>query len=548
MSENDTISPTQRIKARLRKLWVRHLVGVNREDAEQFVLANGTLTPTFVFLVITSCSIATLGLLLNSVAVIIGAMLIAPLMGPIILLGFAIAKTNIRHGIRAAKALLIGVLVALVSSYTIVKLSPFIAPTAEILARTQPNLFDLLVAVVSGMAGGYAVVRREVGTVAGVAIATALMPPLATAGYGLATGTQSIFDGAFFLFLTNMIAIAFSAAGMAVWYGLGNLHAPRELLWKTFVGLLVLAVLSVPLLHSLNDTVSRTLIDKKVEAILRDEGNQRLWQLGQVATRTDRENVLQIDALVFVPEIDPETTKRLEKSMTEQLGKAVHLDLNQVLIGERKPLLAPLPAAPGDLSEPEALRRYLKRFLGLPAAVVEIDAAESALTIQIGPAYVGDIDGILAAEKILAANLPKWKTNLIPPRRPLPEIHFPKNSAKLDKSALATLAKIDWALARWQMRGVTITGGFSSDEKRPASLAKERAANVAEALKSLGINAEISTHSLSREQTSEEKEKGRGKFRAAVIRPLSADGEFAAEKTPPLTKAPESLAYPPPGR
>lgn len=533
MHENETISPTLRIKARLRKLWVRHLVGVNREDAEKYVLANGTLTPAFVFLVITSCSIATLGLLLNSVAVIIGAMLIAPLMGPIILLGFAVAKTDIEYGIRASKALLIGVVTAIVSSYAIVKLSPFIAPTPEILARTQPNLFDLLVAVVSGMAGGYAVIRREVGTVAGVAIATALMPPLATAGYGLASANQAIFDGAFFLFLTNMIAIAFSASGMAVWYGFGNLRARRELLWKTFAGLLVLAVLSVPLLNSLNVTVSRTLTNKKIETILRDEGNKRLWQLGQISTRNDPENVLHIDALVFVPEIDLEATKHLDTMMTEQLGKTVHLDLNQVLIGERKPIPVALPApvntAPSELSETEALRRYLKRFLGLPVTVAEIDAATNSLTIQISPAYADEIGALVAAEKALAGNLPKWKVYLIPPQQALPEIHFSHNSARLDKAALATLASIDWALARWNIRSVQIEGAASSDEKSKASLAKERAQQIADVLKKQGITADISARALSREQITEEKEKGRERYRAVTIRPVLPSGGLLAE-------------------
>jgi uncharacterized hydrophobic protein (TIGR00271 family) len=180
----------QQFRALIQKFWRAHLIGVDRKEAHAYVLSIGSLTPAFVFLVVISCAIATLGLLLNSVAVIIGAMLVAPLMGPIISLGFAVASTDIKHGIQAAQALLIGILMALGTSYVIVKLSPFIAPTTEILARTQPNLFDLLVAVLSGLAGGYAIVRREIGTVAGVAIATALMPPLATAGYGLASGIE----------------------------------------------------------------------------------------------------------------------------------------------------------------------------------------------------------------------------------------------------------------------------------------------------------------------------------------------------------------------
>lgn len=521
----------RRIRIRFLKLWAQHTDGVDRQEAEKHVLSIGVLTHAYVFLVVVSSAIATLGLLLNSVAVIIGAMLIAPLMGPIILLGFSIAKTNIVHGILAAKSLLIGVLTALASSYVIVKLSPFIAPTAEILARTQPNLFDLLVAVLSGMAGGYAVVRREVGTVAGVAIATALMPPLATAGYGLATGNQAIFNGAFFLFLTNMIAISFSAAVMAAWYGLGNLHAPRELLWKTVVGMMVLAVLSVPLMRALNETVSRTMTNKNVESILRKEGMEKSWQLGQISTRNDNEHQLQVAALVFVPEIDPDAPKRLGQRMGEQLGKSVHLDLDQVLIGERKPLSATLPAPapppPAELSETEALRRYLKRFLGLPSTAVEIDAAANSLTIQVGQTYAGGLGEVMAMEKALAGNLPKWKVILIPPPTILPEIHFPKGSAELDKDALDSAAEINWALSRWKIRNVYIEGGAAGDEmRRDKALGLKRASKLAEILKSAGVECEIVARAASSEQAAEEKEAGRWKFRIAAVSIIPPKRQF----------------------
>lgn len=519
MNDNMTLS---RLRARLLKLWVRHMVGIDRADAEKYVLSIGMLTPAYVFLVVASCTIATLGLLLNSVAVIIGAMLIAPLMGPIILLGFSVARTDIVHGVTAAKSLLVGVLVALTSSYVIVKLSPFIAPTPEILARTQPNLFDLLVAVVSGLAGGYAVVRREVGTVAGVAIATALMPPLATAGYGLATNNHAIFDGAFFLFLTNMVAISFSATGMAIWYGFGNLRAPRELLWKTFAGLAVMAVLSLPLIRALDETVSRTLSNKQVESILREEGAEKSWQLGQISTRNDNERSMQVSALVFVPEIDPDAPQRLSQNMSKQLGKHVRLDLDQVLIGERKPVVAALPSpiqtVPVELSDVEAMQRYLKRFFSLPTSAMEIVPAANSLVIQVGPSYTGSLAELMAAEKLLAGNLPKWKVDLIPPLSALPEIRFTKGSAELDKDALDRVAEIEWALARWKIRKVRIEGIVARDEMRKdKALGLKRAGKLADVLKGAGVESEISARPMLAMQAEGEKESGRERFRVAVV-------------------------------
>lgn len=517
----------RRLRIRLLKLWARHMVNIDRPEAEKYVLSIGVLTPAYVFLVVASCTIATLGLLLNSVAVIIGAMLIAPLMGPIILLGFSVARTDIVHGILAAKSLLVGVLVALASSYAIVKLSPFIAPTSEILARTQPNLFDLLVAVMSGLAGGYAVVRREVGTVAGVAIATALMPPLATAGYGLATNSHVIFDGAFFLFLTNMIAIAFSASGMAIWYGFGNLRAPRELLWKTFAGLLALAVLSVPLIRALDETVSRTLTNKQVESLLREEGTEKSWQLGQITTRNDNSDSMEVAALVFVPEIDPEAPQRLSQNMSRQLGKHVHLDLDQVLIGERKPIVATLPTPtqtiPVELSDAEAVQRYLKRFFGLPATAVEVIAASSSLIIQVAPSYTGSLTELMAAEKRLAGNLPKWKVALIPAQVILPEIRFAKGEAKLDKGALDRLTEIAWALERWEIHDVRIEGSIAKDEvRKDKKLALKRAGALAEILKTSGINCEVTARMPPTSQTADEKENGLGKSRIATVSILPA--------------------------
>lgn len=104
----------------------------------------------------------------------------------------------------------------------IVLLSPVQDATPEILVRTRPNRFDLVAAVLSGAAGGYATVRRRAGAVVGVAIAAALMPPLAVAGYGLATSQWSIARGAALLFVTDMVAISATAALVAGWYGFGR--------------------------------------------------------------------------------------------------------------------------------------------------------------------------------------------------------------------------------------------------------------------------------------------------------------------------------------
>ena len=180
----------------------------DRVDVLDHVHDNGKLGPRYAFMTVMACGIAILGLLQNSAAVIIGAMLISPLMGPIVELGMGLATFDLRTIRGALKTLAVGIALALAIAMAIVWLSPLKEATGEILARTQPTFFDLLVAVFSGLAGAYATVTRKGETIVGVAIATALMPPLAVVGYGLAVANWNVAGGAAFLFMTNLLAIA----------------------------------------------------------------------------------------------------------------------------------------------------------------------------------------------------------------------------------------------------------------------------------------------------------------------------------------------------
>ncbi len=163
-----------------------------------------------------AAGIATLGLVLNSPAVVIGAMLISPLMGPIMAAGLSFAASDIYLGVKAFLNLLGSMIAAISLSALLVWLLPFQSPTSEILARTQPNLLDLGVAIVSGLAGSVIMARSlnggGLGALPGVAIAVALMPPLCTVGFGVGSGWNwQIISGASLLFLTNLVAIASSA-------------------------------------------------------------------------------------------------------------------------------------------------------------------------------------------------------------------------------------------------------------------------------------------------------------------------------------------------
>lgn len=153
--------------------------------------------------------IASVGLNVNSTAVIIGAMLISPLMGPIVAAGFALATNDLRLLRQSARTLLLAVLVAVAASTLYFALSPLADAQSELLARTRPTLYDVLIALFGGAAGAVAVTRQgqKGNAVPGVAIATALIPPLCTAGYGLAQRNLGYTVGALHLFAINALFI-----------------------------------------------------------------------------------------------------------------------------------------------------------------------------------------------------------------------------------------------------------------------------------------------------------------------------------------------------
>lgn len=154
---------------------------------------------------------ASVGLNINSTAVIIGAMLISPLMGPIVGIGLALGTYDFELLKRALRNLIIAVLISIAAATIYFLLSPIGTAQSELLARTQPSFFDVLIAFFGGAAGIIAISRKEKGNaIPGVAIATALMPPLCTAGFGIASGHYSYFFGALYLFIINSVFIAVS--------------------------------------------------------------------------------------------------------------------------------------------------------------------------------------------------------------------------------------------------------------------------------------------------------------------------------------------------
>jgi uncharacterized hydrophobic protein (TIGR00271 family) len=253
--------------------------------------------------ILFSAGIATLGLVLNSPAVIIGAMLISPLMGPIMAIGLGLAAGDLYLTLKAIANLVASMVVAILVSALIVWLLPFHSATTEILARTKPNLLDLGIALFSGLAGSVAVCRpgkvdgSAVPTLPGVAIAVALMPPLCTMGFGLGAGANTrIMGGAGLLFLTNLVAIVSSAFVVFLLVEMNSpavrarlqpvregdrfvrriSHGPlghviaggRALHWRVLTLAVLLGIIAVPLHTALKQVAGETLARDAVQSVV----------------------------------------------------------------------------------------------------------------------------------------------------------------------------------------------------------------------------------------------------------------------------------------
>jgi uncharacterized hydrophobic protein (TIGR00271 family) len=176
------------------------------------------------WILIFAIFMASLGLNVNSTAVIIGAMLISPLMGPIMGVGLSVGLNDFELMKRSLKSFLITTLFSVTTATVFFLVSPVAEGQSELLARTSPTIYDVFIALMGGLAGVVALSTKEKGNVIpGVAIATALMPPLCTAGYGLATGNLIYFLGAFYLYFINSVFIS-----LATFIGVRVMHFQRK--------------------------------------------------------------------------------------------------------------------------------------------------------------------------------------------------------------------------------------------------------------------------------------------------------------------------------
>ena len=252
---------------------------VSLKDSAKFSYIYATL-------VILSTLLATTGLFANSTPVIIGAMILAPLMAPIISLSMGVIRADKFLLFQSIRTLFLGIFLALLFSTIYTLFIPLEQITVEMQGRLNPNLLDLMVAIFSGMAGAYAYSKEEVTkSLAGVAIAVALVPPLSVTGIGIGIGNLDVMYGSFLLFVTNLVGITLSAALTFIVLGFAPVKKAKKGLFYTSV---LMVIITIPLFFSfmkvvdkyeyfnkLNSVKSIVLNDNKIELKIQSIDNKK---------------------------------------------------------------------------------------------------------------------------------------------------------------------------------------------------------------------------------------------------------------------------------
>jgi uncharacterized hydrophobic protein (TIGR00271 family) len=391
-NENETLVPTNPTKGSLFR---------SLDEMYEDAYHNRQFTPVYLMMLLLAALIALLGLQLNSPAIIIGAMLISPLMWPILTCGLALNIADWPLGKKAARNVLLSVAEAIAITTIAALLLPLKEPTPEMLVRTNPNLLDLFVAFFSGAAGSLAWVSRARGGLTilpGVAIATAVMPPLAVTGFGIGTGQWEIAGGAFMLFTTNLMAIIISADLVFFLVGFRpQLHLPEKhrkfARYRFAAATLVLIILSIPLTHTLIRAAQQARMRSEINNTLRLRLEEHRARLGTVEFSATPARVV-VDASVSTPRlIQMAQVRDLETELARRLGRRVELSLQQIRVeqngvepppetprdrdfvaggaGRQSPRLVPEPPAAETLAQVQSRIQFLLGWLVQP---LEVDA------------------------------------------------------------------------------------------------------------------------------------------------------------------------------
>ncbi|PZX46465.1 DUF389 domain-containing protein [Algoriphagus chordae] len=319
---NANALPTGRLKEELLHSylpWVRHATSEEFKDLFSLLRKNSMTSSTYLVLMALSTMIATFGLFGDSAPVVIGAMILAPLMGPIISLAMGALRQDSLLIKNSFITIFWGVIIGLFFSILISLITPLEVLNDQILARIRPNLLDLGIAIASGIAGAYAYSKEEINkTLAGVAISVALVPPLAVAGIGIGWMDWGVFGGAMLLLGTNLAGIVMSASLTFLMLGFSPFRlAKRGLL----ISLGILIAIALPLGLSFNKMVEENSIIQNLSGKEIPHGLLRNVKVVQMQPLKLSVTILSEKAL------DEQDFKEIQEEIEEEIGQKIALEL-----------------------------------------------------------------------------------------------------------------------------------------------------------------------------------------------------------------------------
>ncbi|HWB32154.1 MAG TPA: DUF389 domain-containing protein [Acidobacteriaceae bacterium] len=377
-------------------------------------------SPAYWLEIVFSAGIAALGLVLNSPAVIIGAMLISPLMSPIMATGLALAAGDLYLAIKAIANLIASIGLAVALSAIIVWLLPFHSVTAEVLARINPNLLDLGIALFSGLAGSVAVCRAGTGggitTLPGVAIAVALMPPLCTMGFGVGSGfNRQIIGGAGLLFLTNLVAIVASAFAVFLLVGMNSpelnaemvssresevlarrlAHSPfaravangGQLRWRILTLVILLAFIAVPLRTAFMQLAGEAVVRAAVQDVVKNLLPPGALVSQQIEIGRGDVAIRLIATQPLAPAKIDQAEKEIERRSGQHASISVSTVASQSELAELTARLSqppPSPPKPVEQTIPEIDQALIPRVTPVIQSVWPADPPLQSYSLQFG--------------------------------------------------------------------------------------------------------------------------------------------------------------------
>ncbi len=457
--------------------WRRTVVAeVDHEGVARRVAEESGWSARYCFMILISAAMSILGLLLPSSAVLIGAMLISPLMMPIVGLGFGLATFDFIEVRRAAMALALGSVIAVVFSAIFVLMSPLQTVTTEIAIRTRPNLFDLLVAVLSALAGAYGLIRGMGSTVVGVAIAIALMPPLAVVGFGIATLNWTAAGGATLLFFTNLIAMAATIALFVRLYGFGSHLSPKQTQLQGVVLTAVMIALAIPLGVALHKIAWETVASRQIrDSVLASfPGGARISQIDIDYTGAP----VTVRAVVLTTALSDEASAQAARAAQRLTGRAIDLRIDQVLVGNGPGAGESAQLARAQTGEDRRnlsadLRDRIAPVAGIAPESIVVDERGKRAAVTMAALPGASIETYHALADRASRGLEGWSLTFTPPPATLPRVTMEEDAP--DEAGRRALAAAIWAARRLALP-IGVGGGGA--EARAAVIAALTEAGV----------------------------------------------------------------------